>query len=385
MRKHWLLFTQTVTIALALLFIVHTLKPELLPNAARNGVVTLYESPTQAAGSTVSGTGLSVAAKKAMPSVVNIFTSTTIKTPVNPFLDDPRFRFFFGDQLDDNIPQRSSSLGSGVIVSPDGFILTNHHVVEAADQIEVALADGRKARAHVIGSDPETDLAVIKIDMPGTLPAITFGHPESAHVGDMVLAIGNPFGVGQTVTMGIISALKRDHLGLNTFENFIQTDAAINPGNSGGALVDANGNLIGINSAIYSPNGGSLGIGFAIPSSTAKKTMEQIIQHGSVTRGWIGAAVQELTPELAESFKLGDTKGVLITEVIRSSPAERAGVKTGDILVAIDDKTIDSWSIMLETVANLPPGKVVQAHLMRNGAAISLQVKIGKRPAPKAQ
>ncbi|MDP2142878.1 MAG: Do family serine endopeptidase [Gallionella sp.] len=384
MRKHWLLFTQTVTIALALLFIVHTLKPELLPNAARSGVVTLYENMPQSAGTQPPVAGLSAAAHKAMPAVVNVFTSTVVKAPINPFLDDPRFRFFFGDQLDSE-PQNNSSLGSGVIVSPDGYILTNHHVVETADQIEVALADGRTTKAHVIGSDPETDLAVIKIDLPGALPAITFGHPEQAQVGDLVLAIGNPFGVGQTVTMGIISALKRDHLGLNTFENFIQTDAAINPGNSGGALVDASGNLIGINSAIYSPNGGSLGIGFAIPSSTAKKTMEQIIQHGSVTRGWIGAAVQELTPELAESFKLGDTKGVLITEVIRSSPAERAGVKTGDILVAIDDKGIDSWNVMLETVANLPPGKVVQAHLMRNGAAISLQVKIGKRPAPKAQ
>ena len=385
MRKHWLLFTQTVTIALALLFIIHTLKPELLPDAARNGVVTLYESPMQVTDGTLPGTGLSVAAKKAMPSVVNIFTSTTIKTPINPFMDDPRFRFFFGDQFNDSNPQRSSSLGSGVIVSPDGFILTNHHVVEAADQIEVALADGRKARAHVIGSDPETDLAVIKIDLPGSLPAITFGHPESAHVGDMVLAIGNPFGVGQTVTMGIISALKRDHLGLNTFENFIQTDAAINPGNSGGALVDINGNLIGINSAIYSPNGGSLGIGFAIPATVAKKTMEQIIQHGSVTRGWIGAGIQELTPELAESFKLGSAEGVLITEIIRNSPAEQAGMKTGDILVSIDGKSINNWSIMLETVANLPPGKSATIRLVRHGAEIALPVKIGKRPKPKAQ
>lgn len=384
MRKHWLLFTQTVTIALALLFIIHTLKPELLPNAARNGVVTLYESPTQPADTTLPSAGLSVAAKKAMPSVVNIFTSTTIKTPINPFMDDPRFRFFFGDQFGDNNPQRSSSLGSGVIFSADGFILTNHHVVEAADQIEVALADGRKARAHVVGSDPETDLAVIKVDLPGSLPAITFGHPESAHVGDMVLAIGNPFGVGQTVTMGIISALKRDHLGLNTFENFIQTDAAINPGNSGGALVDINGNLIGINSAIYSPNGGSLGIGFAIPATVAKKTMEQIIQHGSVTRGWIGAGIQELTPELAESFKLGSAKGVLITEIIRNSPAEQAGMKTGDILVSIDGKSINDWSAMLETVANLPPGKSAIIKLVRNGAEISLPVKIGKRPTPRA-
>ncbi|HEY4697366.1 MAG TPA: Do family serine endopeptidase [Gallionella sp.] len=384
MRKHWLLFTQTVTIALALLFIIHTLKPELLPNAARSGVVTLYESAMPDGIGRSSGTGLNMAAKKAMPAVVNIFTSTVIKTPANPFMDDPRFRFFFGDPGDDE-PQSSSSLGSGVIVSPDGYILTNHHVVEAADQIEVALADGRKAKAHVIGSDPETDLAVIKIELPGNLPAITFGHPEQAQVGDMVLAIGNPFGVGQTVTMGIISALKRDHLGLSTFENFIQTDAAINPGNSGGALVDINGSLIGINSAIYSPNGGSLGIGFAIPATTAKNTMEQIIRHGSVTRGWIGAAVQELTPELAESFKLGDIKGVLITEIIRNSPAEKAGVRRGDILIAIDDQAIESWGTMLETVASLPPGKVVQIKLMRDGAAMSLKLTIGKRPKPRAQ
>ncbi len=381
MRKHWLLFTQTVTIALALLFIVHTLKPELLPNAARNGVVTLYESAAPAGNLPL--TGLSIAAKKAMPSVVNIYTSTTIKTPVNPFMDDPRFRFFFGDQ--DNTPQKSSSLGSGVIVSSDGYILTNHHVVEAADQIEVALADGRKARAHVIGSDPETDLAVIKIDLPGSMPAITFGHPETARVGDIVLAIGNPFGVGQTVTMGIISALKRDHLGLNTFENFIQTDAAINPGNSGGALVDTNGNLVGINSAIYSPNGGSLGIGFAIPATTAKKTMEQIMQYGSVTRGWIGAGIQELTPDMAESAKPDNPKGVLITEIVRNSPAEQAGMKTGDVLTAIDDKTINDWNAMLDTVANLPPGKVVTVSLMRNGNGISLHVKIGKRPKPREQ
>ncbi len=383
MRKHWLLFTQTVTIALALLFIIHTLKPELLPNAARGGVVTLYQN-TPLAGDKTPAMGLSAAAQKAMPAVVNIFTSTVIKAPAHPFMDDPQFKFFFGDP-EETEPQSSSSLGSGVIVSPDGYILTNHHVVEAADQIEVALSDGRKAKAHVIGSDPETDLAVIKIELAGNLPAITFGHPEQARVGDMVLAIGNPFGVGETVTMGIVSALKRDHLGINTFENFIQTDAAINPGNSGGALVDGNGNLLGINSAIYSPNGGSLGIGFAISATTAKKTMEQIIQHGSVTRGWVGAGVQELTAELAESFKLGGTKGVLITEVLRNSPAELAGMKAGDILIAIDNKTVDDTSAMLETVSNLPPGKVVPIKLLRSGTAISVQVKIGTRPKPRAQ
>ncbi len=381
MRKHWLLFTQTVTIGLALLFIIHTLKPELLPNAARNGVVTLYESAPSVTQPQPMMMSLSGAAQKAMPAVVNIFTRTDIKAPSNPFKDDPRFKFFFDEQGDDE-PQSSSSLGSGVIVSPDGYIITNHHVVEAADQIEVALADGRKASAHVIGSDPETDLAVIKIDLPGKLTAITFASTDQAHIGDVVLAIGNPFGVGETVTMGIISALKRDHLGLNTFENFIQTDAAINPGNSGGALVDAKGNLIGINSAIYSPNGGSLGIGFAIPISTAKKTMEQIIQHGSVTRGWIGAGVQELTPELAESFKLGDAHGVLITEIIKDSPAERAGMKTGDLLFAIDDQSINQWSAMLETIANIPPGKTIDVAIMRNSSKQILHIKVAKRPAP---
>jgi serine protease DegQ len=384
MRKHWLLFSQTVTITLALLFIVHTLKPELLPTAARSGVVTLYENTPQPEKEKSPASSLNIAAKKAMPAVVNIFTSTVVRQPSNPFMNDPRFRFFFGEP--DEEPQNNSSLGSGVLVSPDGYILTNHHVVEAADQIEVALSDGRKAKAHVIGSDPETDLAVIKIELSGNnLPAITFGQSESAQVGDLVLAIGNPFGVGETVTMGIVSALKRDRLGLNTFESFIQTDAAINPGNSGGALVDSNGNLIGINSAIYSPNGGSLGIGFAIPANTAKKTMEQIILHGSVTRGWIGLGVQELTPELADSFKLGDTKGVLITEVIRKGPADQAGVRPGDFLISIDDKIIDSWRTMLDTVSNLPPGKAVRVKLMRDAASMNVQVTIGKRPQPVAQ
>ena len=385
MRKFWLLFAQATTIGLAMLFIVHTLKPGLLPNAARNGVVTLYEN-TPDSGSKMPAVGFRAAAKKVMPAVVNIFTSSTVKVPTNPFMDDPRFRFFFGDQLDDGATEQNSSLGSGVIVSHDGYILTNHHVVEAADQIEVALADGRTAKAHVIGSDPDTDLAVIKITLPGgDLPAITFGHAEQAQVGDIVLAVGNPFGVGQTVTMGIVSALKRNHLGLNTFENFIQTDAAINPGNSGGALVDVNGDLIGINSAIYSPNGGSLGIGFAIPVSTAKKIMEQIIQNGSVTRGWVGVAVQEMTPELAESFKLGDVRGVLISEVVRGSPADQAGIKAGDVLTSVDNKPLTDSNAMLETVSGLPPGKVVVLKLLRNQREVVVQVKVGKRPRPKPQ
>ncbi|MDH4284936.1 MAG: Do family serine endopeptidase [Gallionellaceae bacterium] len=384
MRKFWLLFSQAATIGLAVLFIIHTLKPGLLPSAARSGIVTLHEKEPDT-GSKIPAAGFSAAAKKVMPAVVNIFTSSTMKIPSHPFLNDPNFRFFFGDPFEDDSAQKNSGLGSGVIVSHDGYILTNHHVVEAADQIEVALADGRKAKAHIIGSDPETDLAVIKIDLQGDIPAITFAAADQAQVGDIVLAIGNPFDVGQTVTMGIISALKRNRLGLNTFENFIQTDAAINPGNSGGALVDVNGNLIGINSAIYSPNGGSLGIGFAIPISTAKIVMEQIIQYGSVTRGWIGVAVQELTPELAESFKLGDLQGVLISEVVRGSPADKAGVKAGDILTAVDNKPMADSSSMLETISSLPPGKIVLLKLTRNQREVVVQVKIGKRPRPRVQ
>ena len=379
MRKYWLLFAQVTTIVLAILFVIHTLRPELLPAAVRTGVVTLHESASPP-GDRLPATGFSEAAKKVMPAVVNVFTTTEIKTPVHPFMDDPRFRFFFGDQFDDNVPRQSSSLGSGVLVSKDGYILTNHHVVESADKIEVALSDGRHAKAHVIGSDPDTDLAVIKIDLPGNLPTITFGHSDQLHVGDIVLAVGNPFGVGETVTMGIVSALKRNHLGLNTFENFIQTDAAINPGNSGGALVDVNGNLIGINSAIYSPSGGSLGIGFAIPVSTAKKVMEQIIQHGSVTRGWIGVAVQELTPELAESFKLGKVKGVLISDVMHNGPAARAGVKPGDILAMVNDQKITDSDSMLHIIAALQPGSTAVLKLLRNQSEITVHVNIGKRP-----
>jgi serine protease DegQ len=380
------MFAQATTITLAIFFVIHTLRPELLPNATRSGVVTLYESSTNEDGG-IPSAGFSEAARKVMPTVVNIFTTTLEKQPSRPFGDDPAFRYFFGDPSENGDEQQpSSSLGSGVIVSKDGYILTNHHVIESADEIEVALSDGRHAKGRVIGSDPETDLAVIKIDLPGgPLPAITFGHSDQAHVGDIVLAIGNPFGVGETVTMGIVSGLKRSHLGLNTFENFIQTDAAINPGNSGGALVDVNGNLIGINSAIYSPNGGSLGIGFAIPASTAKKIMEQIIQTGSVTRGWIGVGVQDLTPELAESFKLKDTQGVLISEVMHGSPADKAGVKRGDILLMINDKPLTDSTTMLEVISAITPGNTVPLKLMRNQSEKVLQVTVGKRPKPKPQ
>jgi serine protease DegQ len=266
-----------------------------------------------------------------------------------------------------------------VIVSPKGYILTNHHVVEAADEIEVALIDGKKLKAKAVGSDPETDIAVLQVE-GGPVPAITFGDADALRVGDVVLAIGNPFGVGQTVTMGIVSALGRTQLGINTFENFIQTDAAINPGNSGGALIDSAGNLVGINTAIYSRSGGSLGIGFAIPASSAKQVMEQIIQTGGVTRGWIGVEAREITPEMGESFRLGTTTGVLIEGVLRGGPAERAGLKPGDILVAIEGKPVKDPNSMLNLVAALVPGKPASIRLRRDNKDVEVQVAVGKRP-----
>ena len=305
MRRLWLIFAQTTTVCLAILFIVATLRPEWLPRRGGPGsnnaiVVPFFEaspSPTGEGGATAS---YAAATHKAAPAVV---------------------RRFFGEP--DTNPESVSSLGSGVIVSPEGYILTNNHVIEAADEIEVALADGRKGKATLVGSDPETDLAVLKLALPN-LPSVTFGRAEDLQVGDVVLAIGNPFGVGQTTTMGIVSALGRTHLGINTFENFIQTDAAINPGNSGGALIDAQGNLVGINTAIYSRSGGSLGIGFAIPVSTARQVMEQLITTGTVTRGYIGVEPQDLTAELADAFKLSRKEGVIIAGVVRGGPAAKA-------------------------------------------------------------
>ncbi|MDD5404391.1 Do family serine endopeptidase [Immundisolibacter sp.] len=377
MRRLWLIFAQSATVALGVLFVISLLRPDLLPwRNIGSSRVSIQEVAPHA--DTRQLTPLNVAAKKAMPSVVNVFTSKEIPAPSQPLLDDPIFRHFFGERPYAQ-PQRQSSLGSGVIVSREGYILTNHHVVEAADEIEVALADGRTASAKVIGTDPETDLAVVKIDLPN-LSAITFGRADEIQVGDVVLAIGNPFGVGQTVTMGIISALGRSHLGINTYENFIQTDAAINPGNSGGALVDSNGNLIGINSAIFSRTGGSLGIGFAIPVSLAKQIMEQIIQNGSVIRGWIGVEVQDITPELAESFKLPSSSGTMIAGVLRGGPADKAGVRPGDILQAVNGKPVKDSAAMLNQISALQPGKMATLNIRRNRTDMVLQVSVGKRP-----
>ena len=381
MRKLWLTFAQTATVALAILFVLTTLKPEWLPQRVQGAKVLEVTQSAQSEVPAARAASYSGAVRRAAPAVVSIFTSKEVKLPQHPFFNDPLFRRFFGGGPGEQ-SQRSSGLGSGVIVSAQGYILTNHHVVEAADEIEVALSDGKKLRAKVIGTDQETDLAVLQVD--GTaLPAITFGEADSVKVGDVVLAIGNPFGVGQTVTMGIVSALGRSGLQINTYENFIQTDAAINPGNSGGALTDAAGNLIGVNTAIYSRTGGSLGIGFAIPVSTARQVMEQIVASGSVTRGWIGVEAQEITPELAESFRLPSAAGALIAGVLRSSPADRAGVKPGDILLSIDARTVTDPTAMLNIVAGLAPGRTVGVRVRRDQKEIELQLEVGKRPPPQ--
>ncbi len=376
MRRLWIIFAQTVTILLAIFFVVSTLRPELLPWSPRGTLVTIKEAVP--ATSPLRPDSFYDAAKMAMPSVVNIFTSKEVTESSHPLLNDPMFQRFFGDRFESR-PKRSTSLGSGVIVSPEGYILTNHHVVEAADEVEIALLDGRKARARVIGSDPETDVAVLKINLKD-LPAITFGQSDQAKVGDIVLAVGNPFGVGQTVTMGIIGALGRSQVGISTFENFIQTDAAINPGNSGGALTDTSGNLIGINTAIYSRTGGSLGIGFAIPVHIAQQIMEQIIQSGSVTRGWLGVSMQDMTQELAESFKLANPTGALIAGVLKDGPADQAGVKPGDILIAVEDKAVKNSADLLNLVAALLPGETISLTIIRNKKETPIQVKVGKRP-----
>ena len=384
MRRLWLIFAQTVTVCIAVLFVVKTLKPEWLAHLPSSSgpvfeVATVVEAP---AGSDTRRPGsVADAAQKAIPAVVHVFTSQEVKGPRHPFINDPIFRHFFGDRFGEQ-SQRRSGLGSGVVVSPEGYVLTNFHVIDGADEIEVAHNDGRKYKARVVGSDPESDLAVLRIPADHKLPVIAFGSSDTLRVGDVVLAIGNPFGVGQTVTSGIVSALGRSHLGINTFENFIQTDAAINPGNSGGALVDANGHLVGINTAIYSQSGGSMGIGFAIPVSLAKNVMEQIIRNGGVTRGWIGIEVQEITPELAESFNLRGIQGALIAGVMRGSPADKAGIKPGDVLTQVANKRVKDAQVMLEVIAALEPGKTAHFDLKRDGRDIGLEVTVGKRPTP---
>lgn len=369
---------------LAALFIVATLKPEWLSESRVGSLVDTVSLKESNYDGQLSPGSYHEAVKRSMPAVVNIFTSKASAKPKtrkggSPNSADPLFKFFFGDQPPEEEP--SSSLGSGVLVSPEGYILTNHHVISDADDIDVALSDGRKVKAKVIGSDPETDIAVLKIEAKKLPTPITLGKVESVHVGDVVLAIGNPFGVGQTVTSGIVSALGRDHVGINTFENFIQTDAAINPGNSGGALIDTRGNLIGINTAIYSNNGGSMGIGFAIPVNLAKQVMESILAKGSVTRGWIGVEPQNLSKELSESLGLpANTEGVLISGVLENGPAVRGGIKPGDVLIAVNGNPIKDVRSLLNQIAQISPGNVAKLTILRKGKEMELTAQTGERP-----
>jgi Do/DeqQ family serine protease len=377
MKRLWLLFAQTVTVLVAVWFVLITLKPEWVQRPSWNNELQVFEVAPGAISPTVSAGSLSFAAKKASPAVVSINTSQKAGLEKNK---DPWFRYFFGDQDD----SAQTGLGSGVIVSPQGYILTNNHVVEAADEILVMLNDGRQTQAKVIGTDPETDLAVLKVNLE-KLPVMVMNNSEQVQVGDIVLAIGNPFGVGQTVTSGIISALGRNQLGINTFENFIQTDAAINPGNSGGALVDVQGNLLGINTAIYSKSGGSMGIGFAIPVSIAKQVLEGIVKDGLVTRGWIGVEPTELTPELAQTFNVSRQEGVIITGVLQTGPAFKAGVRPGDMLLAVNDHKVQNVAELLAQVSLLKPGVDAQLKILRKEQEQVLSVTPLQRPKVRAE
>ena len=380
---------QTVTAGLAAAFLyILLLQPELLRSGGT--VVEVRETIPQdapqltAAADTADPLGsgpvtYADAVELAAPAVVNVHTAKVITRRVHPLLDDPVFQHFFGDRFKQSRQAIRTSLGSGVIISAQGYVLTNNHVIDGADEIRVLLADGRSSRATVVGTDVDTDLAVLHIGM-GDLPSIVIGDSGELRVGDVSLAIGNPFGVGQTVTFGIISATGRDQLGITAYEEFIQTDAAINPGNSGGALINARGELIGINSAIYSRTGGSQGIGFAIPISLAKGVMTQIIEQGHVVRGWLGIEAQDLTPQLAETFGADSTSGVLIAGVLSDGPADKAGLIPGDIVTSINDVAVESATAAMKTISNQRPGGVIRLGGLREGQPFSLTVTVSERP-----
>lgn len=374
MRRIWLIFSQAATVCLAALFVVATLKPDWLQGRPwLPPSVSLVQAPPAGPGANV---GFSAAAQAALPAVVSLSAARTRSR--DPHADDPVLRRFFGERGE--VP--AQGMGSGVIVSAEGFLLTNHHVIEGATEIEIRLADGRQARARLVGTDPETDIAVLKADL-SPVPVIALGDATRLQVGEPVLAIGNPFNVGQTVTAGIVSALGRNRLGLSTYENFIQTDAAINPGNSGGALVDARGALVGINTAIYSESGGSMGIGFAVPVDLARQVMESLVRDGRVLRGWIGVEPRELSDEVAQSLGIGSRQGVLIAGVLRDGPAGRAGVQPGDVLVRIGERQIATTAELLSVVAGLRPGSSSRLLLRRGGADVGVELQVGERPAPR--
>ena len=374
MKRYWLLFSQTITVLLAAYFVVLTLKPAWLAPRGED-TMGLMQAPALTKGEVPPGS-FRTAANSAAQAVVSISVSKGHSSAKNAL---PPWERFFNDP-DADPDESSSGIGSGVIVSSTGYLLTNNHVVEGAEQIEVVLSDRRRARAKVIGTDPDSDLAVLKIELD-KLPVMVLGDSENAQVGDLVLAIGNPFGVGQTVTSGIISALGRNQR-INTFENFIQTDAAINPGNSGGALVDSQGRLLGINTAIYSRSGGSLGIGFAIPISTAKQVLESIVRDGQVTRGWIGIEPNDLAPEIAEAFGIVAERGVAVTGVMQGGPAGKAGMAPGDVVLSIAGTPVDDVAHLLSAVAVLKPGVPATVEIQRKKTVLALSITPGVRPKP---
>ena len=374
---------QFITIGLAAAFVVIVFFPELTQKLASNNppIVEVSQHTAETAPVTQNRAPLSYAdaVERAAPAVVNIYTRKIITESAHPLMRDPLFRYFFGNQPGMTRQRQESSLGSGVIISPSGYVLTNNHVIEAADEIQLALGNGQTAEAKLVGSDPETDLAVLKIDLDN-IPSITLGDDQALRVGDVVLAIGNPFGVGKTVTSGIVSATGRNMLGINTFENFIQTDAAINPGNSGGALITAEGFLVGINTAIFSKSGGSQGIGFAIPISLAKDVMTQIIEHGEVIRGWLGISVQDITKELAQSFGLPSTDGVILSEIMRNGPAHRAGLLPGDVITHVNDQAITNVRNGLNLISQNKPGSKIKIKAIRKSKAFETEAVVGQRP-----
>ncbi len=391
MRRIWLLFAQTVTVCLGVLFVVVTLRPDWLGRAS-----TKQASPPLALNTNVDPSKLSKESERmarsfnaptsfangvaaATPGVVNIFTTKHVAVSRLPLPADPFIRKFFEQMPGFSERRQSNSLGSGVVVSKAGHILTNFHVIDGAEEILVALSDGRQANAKVIGVDPETDLGVLKIELPD-LHVLPFATQETLRVGDVVLAIGNPFGVGQTTTMGIVSALGRDGLGMNVYENFIQTDAAINPGNSGGALIDTQGKLVGINTAIYSQSGGSLGIGFAIPASAALRVMDQIIKEGRVKRGWLGIEPQDMTAELARAFGVEQAQGAIVAGIVRDGPAMIAGLQVGDIIQHLDGRKVEDANRLLGRIAALLPGKTVKLDVVRKAQHQDITVTLGTKP-----
>ena len=387
MRRVWLFLAQLITVAFAGLFIVAYFMPELIDQFRpfSSAKPAPAPKPTPAQTAITPRFSFREAVEKANPAVVSIFTVKKVSPGNSLFSRGPFFDQPMGSPVFPRNQQEIKNLGSGVIIDPSGLILTNNHVVEAADQIEVALADGKTTyKPKIIGTDPETDLALLKIEATG-LPSIPLGNSEQLKVGDIVLAIGNPFGVGRTVTMGIISALGRTELGINTYEKFIQTDAAINPGNSGGPLIDLQGNVVGINTAIFSETGGSLGIGFAIPAEMVKKIVAQIKEHGQVIRGWLGVEVAAITPEIIRDYGLPkETSGALLWHILQNSPLVDSGIKAGDIIVAVNDQPVVKPRELIDLVADLVPGSDAKITVLRENKTAEYKIKVGQRPLPPA-